>query len=166
MDSHIESFVSHLAGVRGASAHTVKAYAEDLSQFARFAEEARGVRGPGAVDTALVRAFLAHLSSERGLARASVARKAAALRAFFRFLVRRGIVERNPAQSVVTPRKRETLPRFLPEEGVALLLGAPDPTRPDVSSARACITGSLRAIAVRETLQRREASWHGRPGHG
>lgn len=139
MDRHIEIFVSHLAGVRGASAHTIKAYAEDLAQFARFAEEARGVQEAGAVDAADVRAFLAHLASERGLARTTIARKAAAIRAFFRFLARRGIVAGNPAQAVSAPRKRETLPRFLPEEGVALLLLAPDATRPDGLRDRAIL---------------------------
>ena len=139
MDRHIETFVSHLAGVRGASAHTIKAYAEDLAQFARFAEEARGVRDAGAVDAADVRAFLAHLSAERGLARTTIARKSAAIRAFFRFLARRGIVGGNPAQAVSAPRKQETLPRFLPEEGVALLLQAPDTTRPDGLRDRAIL---------------------------
>jgi integrase/recombinase XerC len=107
MDAEIEGFVAHLRAVRGASAHTVKAYAEDLNQFAEFAGKQRPpITTVAEADTALVRAFLHDLTAGRSLARTTVARKAAALRAFFRFLVRRGIVARSPAQHLSTPRKQ------------------------------------------------------------
>ena len=95
MDGWVESFVGHLRTVRGASAHTVKAYAEDLLQWADFCRRA-GVTDAGRVETALVRAYLSHLTTERGLAQATVARKMASVRAFYRFLVRRGVVTRSP----------------------------------------------------------------------
>ena len=138
MDSDIEAFTAHLRGVRGASAHTVKAYAEDLLQFARFAEQ-QGVGDAGAVDTPLVRAFLTDLSAGRGLARTSVARKASSLRAFFRFLVRRGLAASDPARNLSTPRKRESLPHFLAEEEVNLLLQAPDTAKPEGLRDRAIL---------------------------
>lgn len=147
MDQQIESFTAHLSGVRGASPHTIKAYTEDLAQFARFAED-QGIVSLGDVDMPLVRAFVANLTADRGLARTTVARKAASVRAFFRFLVRRGIVSQNPAAAVTTPRRHETLPRFLAEESVALLLAAPDLSRPDGLRDRA-ILEALYASGIR-----------------
>jgi len=141
MDSQIEAFLAHLSTVRAASPHTVKAYAEDLSQFADFARS-HGVTQPQAVDAAVVRGFLAHLTTERALARTSVARKAAAVRALFRYLVRRGVVLRSPAANLPTPRKQQPLPKFLDEDAVAALLAAPDASKPD----------GLRDRAILETL--------------
>jgi integrase/recombinase XerC len=140
MDAEIEGFVAHLRAVRGASAHTVKAYAEDLNQFAEFAGKQRPpITTVAEADTALVRAFLHDLTAGRSLARTTVARKAAALRAFFRFLVRRGIVARSPAQHLSTPRKQRSLPKFLSEDAVGALLAAPNASRPDGQRDRAIL---------------------------
>jgi integrase/recombinase XerC len=129
VDSHIDAFIAHLRAVRGASPHTVKAYAEDLYQFAEWATK-QGIGGPEAVETNHVRTYLAHLTTERRLARTSVARKIASVRALFRYLIRRGVVARSPAQNVVTPRKQTPLPKFLGEDAVAALLSAPDASEP------------------------------------
>jgi integrase/recombinase XerC len=141
MDESIEAFLAHLSAVRGASPHTVKAYAEDLMQFATFARS-REVTRPEAVETDLIRAFLAYLVTERALARTTVARKAAAVRALFRYLVRRGAVARSPAANLATPRKQRSLPKYLNEEAVTALLSAPDASKPD----------GLRDRAILETL--------------
>jgi tyrosine recombinase XerC len=141
MDEQIEAFITHLAAVRGASPHTVKAYAEDLTQFAAFAQS-RQVTRPEVVDTNLIRAFLAHLVTERSLARTTVARKAAAVRSFFHYLVRHGAVVRSPAANLATPRRQRSLPKYLNEEAVTALLSAPDKSKPD----------GLRDRALLETL--------------
>jgi integrase/recombinase XerC len=124
-DQHIEAFTAHLSSVRSASPHTVKAYAEDLAQFAAFAVEHTAAQ-PADVDTALVRAYLAHLADDRGLARTSIARKASSVRALFRFLLRRGVVARSPAANVAAGKRRQPLPKFLSEDAVTALLAAPD----------------------------------------
>ena len=118
MDPHIEAFTAHLAGVRAASPLTVKAYAEDLAQFAEFAR-ARGVESPGGVTADLLRAFLADLATEKALARTTLARKASSLRAFFRYLVRRGVVAHSPAGNLTTGKRPKPLPKFLSEDAVA-----------------------------------------------
>jgi integrase/recombinase XerC len=138
MDAHVEAFISHLEHVRGASPHTIKAYAQDLAQFAGFAA-GRGVTHPADVDVVLVRGFVANLSTNRNLARTTIARKVAAVRAWFRFLVRRGVAAKNPALALVTPRAASHLPHFLPEEQMAALLAAPDTRRPDGLRDRAIL---------------------------
>ena len=104
-DDRISAFCSYLKDVRGASEHTVKAYAEDLTQLAAWA-----MCAPDAVTPEKARAWIAHLTTERGLARASVARKAASLRAFYRWLARRGTVKSSPAEGLTIPKKRRPLP--------------------------------------------------------
>jgi len=138
MDPFIEQFIGHLGGVRGASAHTVRAYADDLAQFAAFAQP-HGVTHPARVTPELLKAFLADLGGEKGLARTTLARKASSLRAFFRFLVRRGIVAHSPAANLATGRKPRPLPKFLSEDAVTALLHAPDAARPDGLRDRAIL---------------------------
>ncbi len=129
MDALVESFVTYLSAVRRVAPLTVKAYAEDMSQFVEWAEE-RGVTQIASVDHTLLRVFLADLTETRKMARASIARKAATLRSFFRFLTRRGEVARSPATNLVTPKKLGALPKFLSGTAVTALLQAPDTGTP------------------------------------
>lgn len=142
MDTHRDAFLAHLQTVRGASPHTLRAYAQDIAQFADFAADQYKVREVDKVDTVLVRAFVAHLTTERNLARTTVARKAASVRAFFRFLTRRGVLSRSPVQNIVTPRLHAPLPKFLNEDATQDLLAAPDAQTP----------GGLRDRAILEVL--------------
>ena len=116
------AFLRHLAVERNASAHTLRSYANDLRDFQAFLT-ARGAGDFAAADLRLVRAWLASLHA-RGLAPASVARKLAAVRSCFRFLVRRGVVEGNPAREARSPRQPRRLVTFLPiDEATQLVDG-------------------------------------------
>ena len=116
------AFLRHLAVERNASAHTLRSYANDLTDFQRFLA-GRGVAGLAAADLRAVRAWLAALHT-RGLAAASVGRKLAAVRSCFRFLVRRGVVEANPAREARTLRQPRRLVSFLPiDEATQLVDG-------------------------------------------
>ena len=130
MEIQRDAFLSHLQTVRGASPHTLRAYAQDIAQFVDFAEVRHNIRAAESVDTPLIRAYIAHLTAERGLARTTVARKAASVRAFFRFLTRRGEIARSPVQNIVTPRKNAPLPKFLNEDATSDLLAAPNAQTP------------------------------------
>jgi integrase/recombinase XerC len=129
MKDPLEDFLRYLTAERNASPHTLKSYRTDLLQFRRFTTAA-GMTTPAEADTRMVRAFLADLG-ERGQDPASVARKLAAVRSWFRFLVRRGRLERNPAANVRGPRRATKLVSFLPvDETVALLeTAAPESPR-------------------------------------
>jgi site-specific recombinase XerD len=124
----LEAFVAHLRDERGLSVNTVGAYRRDLTQFLQFAGRA-GVTDPAQVDPLLLRRFLA-LQRTRGLAAASIARKATVLRTAFRFLARRGLVPDDPAAGLGVPRGPKRLPVVLKPRQVDRLLAGPDPVDP------------------------------------
>ena len=102
---------------RGSAERTRKAYGVDLGQFVEWA----GEREPGDIRHRDVRRFAAGLSSD-GAAPATVARKLAAVRGLFDFLVRTERVGQNPADLVSSPKREEKLPRVLTVEQVRELL--------------------------------------------
>ena len=125
MRAAIERFVVHLGRERNASPHTVRAYGDDVAQFA---DHLRGQLGreprPEDADHLAIRGFLASLHAG-GLRRASAARKLASLRTFFRYLCREGILERNPAAAILSPRLERRIPGHLDEGEAAALLDVP-----------------------------------------
>jgi integrase/recombinase XerC len=128
----IGSFLDYLTIERNVSPNTVLAYREDLESFVSFLCNDYFTMGRDQldlvrVDHLTVRSYLAHLS-RRKLSRASVARHLSALRSFFKYLVREGVVEANPARTVATPKKEKHLPAVLQTSDVALLLEQPDTT--------------------------------------
>lgn len=127
MDAAAGSFLEYMAVERGASPHTLRSYAADLTDFIRFLAEEK-IGGLPHADTRAVRAYVARLHQRR-LSKATVARKLAAVRSCFRFLARRGAVEVNPARPVRSPRLGRRLPSFLPkDETTQLLDAAPEPS--------------------------------------
>jgi integrase/recombinase XerC len=101
METTIIAFLEHLAYERGMSERTIEAYGGDLRRFAEFAGAYLGretdTLGPADLDTATIRAFLAELALRRGVSRRSQGRALSALRTFFRWAAREGLVKTNPA---------------------------------------------------------------------
>jgi integrase/recombinase XerC len=121
MTGPVEAFLRHLSVERNASAHTLRSYRVDLTDFQRFLAE-RGEEGFVA-EPRVIRAWLSALHA-RGLAAASIGRKLAALRSCCRFLVRRGVLERNVVRTVRGPRLPRKLVSFLPvDEATELVQG-------------------------------------------
>ena len=118
-----DAFLQHMEAVKGASVHTVKAYAEDLSQLIEFAET-QGITDVHAVNSTLLRSFLAYLQS-LGLARASRARKTATLRSFFSYLARQSLLPRSPAVGLRSVKTERRLPKYLRSDEMEALLAAP-----------------------------------------
>jgi tyrosine recombinase XerC len=122
-------FLQFLKLNRNASPHTVRAYDTDLTQFVEFLG-ARDRTKPSlvpvtALDADGVRGFLESLH-DRGISRASAARRLAALRTFARYLVREGRLPDDPTQLVGSPRREQTLPHHLDLTQVDQVLGTPD----------------------------------------
>jgi len=126
VDTHVEQFLRELAFEKQYSAHTLRAYAADLAMFEEFL---RG-RGRRAAEAGVrdVRAFLAVLRA-RGLSRRTVARRGSAVRSFYKFLFRKGLIEHNPLTALRTPKRHRRLPRFLTVKDVDRLLSAIDTSR-------------------------------------
>ena len=152
MKDPLEAFLRHLALEKGASPHTLRSYRTDLLEFTRLARSADA--SPAwlrDIDTRAVRAYLARLHG-RGLDAVSVARKLASLRSWFRFLVRRGILERNVAREVRGPRLPQRLASFLPiDEAMTLMearaVGGPERLR-DVALLELLYATGLRVSEV------------------
>jgi integrase/recombinase XerC len=124
LDREIERYLHHLRSARGASEHTLRAYARDLEEFrARQAELA--IEDPRDVSARTLRGFLASLD-ERGLERASIQRKLSAVRSLFRFLVDQGVVDAHPAAALKRERRARKLPSALERSEVEALLASPD----------------------------------------
>jgi integrase/recombinase XerC len=122
LESHIDHFLEYLRAAKGASEHTCKAYSEDLTQFAGFADEI-GIADPAGVTSAHLRRYAAKI--QQGLAKTSRARKIASLRSFFAFLARRSIIPASPAAGLRAPRLDRKLPKFLRGDEIEALLEAP-----------------------------------------
>lgn len=99
-------FYRHLEKEKGASPHTVRAYKGDVEDFLAYLETEPD-RG---VDHRTIRAYM--VSVYKGLKKSSLARKVSSIKAFFRFLQKRGYTDENPAQVIRNPRAEKHLPKF------------------------------------------------------
>lgn len=136
----LADFVEHLEKGRRMSPHTVRAYARDVASALTLVGNGRPA-DPRTLDRNDVRRALAAWR-EAGLSPRSIGRKLASLRAFFRFLVRDGVVEKNPAAGVATPRAPKKLPRVLTESEAEDACAPPEGNDPK----------ALRDAAIFETL--------------
>ena len=127
MKKWIRSFIESLSAEKGFSPNTCRAYRNDLEQFIAFLGDAyKGRQEEGNeinvrdVDDIVIRSYLAFLYKKNQ--KSTIARKLSALRSFFRFLVKRGAIDTNPAESVLTPKRGKAVPRYLPVDEVFRLL--------------------------------------------
>jgi integrase/recombinase XerD len=134
-------FLAYLEFERGLSRNTLEAYRGDLLQFGRFLE----ARRLSAVEVAPtdVSDFLAGLAGGNGGAKpaspATVHRKAACLRSFFRHLRREGVRDSDPTASLSPPRRGRKLPQVLTRGEIELLLAQPRGTEPAALRDRALL---------------------------
>jgi integrase/recombinase XerD len=141
-----DQFLAHLARERRASAHTVEAYARDTERFLRFATSAR-VPLERFHEAETLERFSVALRKQ-SLAEVSIARKLCAVRAFLRFLYRRGVLAQMPVREAQSARVRRRLPSFLSETEVRRLLRQPDTSTP-LGVRDRCILELLYASGLR-----------------
>lgn len=123
MRKAVEEFLDHLRHSRNASLHTISSYRIDLEQLTVYLESRKvGFRQ---VDHVVLRGFL-HELAKMHLAKSSVARKLAAIRSFYKYGLRQGWVDDNPALVVSTPRLDKPVPAFLSEDEMERFLENPD----------------------------------------
>ena len=131
LDQLLSQFLDHLRYERNVSAHTLRNYESDLLQFFEHlapADPNNGTRkepNVAQIDHLTIREWLSTLHTDKKK-KTSIARKLAALRTFFQFLVREGVAELNPAKLVATPRKEKKLPVHLSIEDAVRFIETPD----------------------------------------
>ncbi len=127
MDDHIGHFLNFMSVEKGASGNTVAAYKNDLQQFEVFLV---GISGNGRprdweqLQRDIIIDYLSNLK-QRNYAEATVARKVAALKSFFQYMQAEGVIRRNPAESLESPRVGRSLPKALSVTEVDELLEQP-----------------------------------------
>ena len=116
----LEEFARHLRTERGRSEHTTRAYVGDVRSLLEVAA-GRGLHRLDAIDLALLRSWLASMTTA-GLARATIARRAAAAKAFCAWAARCGVLTHDPALRLATPRRGHALPGVLAQSQASALL--------------------------------------------
>jgi len=116
MKQAIGKYLQYLESVRNSSPHTILNYGKDLEQFVAYLSPP-GAQPPGVLKIThlIIREFVGHLH-EQGLEKSSIARKLAALRSFFKYCVREGMIKENPARLVPTPKLPKRIPSVLSAE--------------------------------------------------
>jgi len=152
VDWATDDFVASLAG---SSPHTRRAYAHDVDEFVGWTE--RGKLAPREIDHRVLRRYLGYLDT-RGFTRTTIARKAAAIRAYLRWLHRHGVIDTDPGRSLRTPKGTARLPRVvrsdeamdLLDEAAAALDATTDAEGGEVDPLERAIV--LRDVALLEVL--------------
>jgi integrase/recombinase XerC len=131
MEEALAEFLRHLALEKNASAHTIKSYREDLTRAIDFfrSRPTGSASEPSQLTTRMMRAYGVWLH-EQGFAKATIARRIAAVRSWCRFLCRQGLLTSNPTDGLRSPRQDKKLPHFLSEAATAQLLQAPTDDSP------------------------------------
>lgn len=146
-DAHhaVERFLAYLRDHRGLSSHTLRAYSADLAHYIEWSERS-GIDAIGLSHRQL-RLYLAELDAAR-YARTTIARRLAAIRSLFAYLVEEGLVGQNPASVLSTPKRQRRLPRVVPDDLIATLLGTPD-TSTTLGARDAAVLELLYATGIR-----------------
>src|SRR5918999_5595660 len=144
----LQAYERHLRAERGLSAHTLRAYLGDLTDLFRYAVRT-GASAVADLDVHLVREWLAGQHA-RGLSRATLARRTAAVRTFTRHAHRDGLLAQDPGPLLGTPRLERALPKVLrQDEAAAVLDGIREPPEPQQAGGESV---TLRDRAVLEVL--------------
>lgn len=136
-DHLLNAFIDFLSTEKGYSDNTCRAYARDLEGFITYFVTNRALAVTGAEDEAgviddpaadmdrisnlMIRGYLADLH-RRGLKKTSTARKLSAVRSFFKFMEKHGVISGNPAETVLTPKQDKPIPNYLSVDDVFRLL--------------------------------------------
>ena len=123
----LADFLSYLKKERGLSTHTVKAYEYDLNRFISFVwhKDQRNIRKFEDIDRELIQQYLG-FEFDHGFSSKTVARRLAALKSFFNYLMRSERISDNPAIYVQSPKISQSLPNFIDHKVIDVLMESPD----------------------------------------
>lgn len=130
-----DKFIKYLRYEKNYSSLTEISYLNDLTQFEQFITEECGAFKPEEIDSDLIRIWIAKLMEQKIKPR-SVNRKLSAVKSFFKYLKREGVVQKNPAESVSGPKTDKKLPSFVNNNDMSKVLDDPDEYSDDFSGHR------------------------------
>ena len=125
MRQQIEEFLGSLQEQKGYSNNTIVAYRNDLGQFLQFTSEQIGATSWGSLGKENLITFVNSLRGDREYASATVARKVAATKSFFHYLLNQGAIAEDPSTDLDSPKVRKYLPTSISRPDVERLLQAP-----------------------------------------
>jgi len=116
----LEKFLDYLRFERNFSKHTILSYQNDLEQFAAFLKRTYEIEKPVEATTSMIRSWMAEMMQEKLSAR-SVIRKASALRTFYHFLLKEGVISLDPMVKITSPKMPSRLPVFVTQKDIGVL---------------------------------------------
>ncbi|MBX6354063.1 MAG: tyrosine-type recombinase/integrase [Thermoflavifilum sp.] len=125
LEDAFRKFVSYLRVEKDCSKATVVAYRKDFEDLLEFLHDQRIQPELETITTPLLREFVTYLAEQRNLSPNSVRRKINTLRSFFKFAHTQEYIDKNPILPIVPPKKKHTLPIYIPEDELQRLLAAP-----------------------------------------
>jgi integrase/recombinase XerD len=128
MESLIQEFIDYLGHEKGLASNTLESYSRDLKQYYGFLSGDTSASLENASQSTIV-AYLMYLRKQ-GKATATIARRLAALKAFYQFLVKENYVTSDPTDDLSSPKLERKLPRVLTVDEVERLLNQPDLSTP------------------------------------
>ena len=150
LKNQISSFIDALSSEKGYSENTCRAYSHDLNEFASFICESRFLKKKNQknadtfrahqVDSLMIRGYLGYLHKKNQ--KVTIARKLSAVRSFFKYLVKHGVMLDSPLDLILTPKQIKTIPVYLPVDDIFRLL----------DSIKTDTLAGTRNLAIFETL--------------
>lgn len=132
---HIESFISFIQNEKRYSPNTVLAYKKDLEQFIDFMHSEYAIKDAIDIKHTFIRSWIVQLMEQSVTAR-SINRKLSSLKSFYKYLIRKGIVDSSPMAKITAPKVGKKLPIVVEEKKIALLLESGSPEKNDFISLR------------------------------
>jgi integrase/recombinase XerC len=116
-----QPFINYLKFEKRYSAHTVRAYRDDLDQFFSYQGTVFGDTALSAISTPIIRSWLASLKEQKMTSK-SINRKISSLKSFFKFQLRTGLLEKSPMAGIISPKSGKRLPVYVEEKDMQLLI--------------------------------------------
>ena len=118
--AHIQTFLSYLTYQKRYSPHTIISYQNDLTGFFDFLEKEFGAVDLSAIIAVFIRSWLATLK-ESGMESKSINRKISALKSFFKYNLKQGVLATSPMTAIISPKVKKRLPQYVTEKDINTL---------------------------------------------